>query len=26
LSRVELPEPVQATLEAVGERMERALR
>jgi threonine synthase len=26
LSRVELPEPVEATLEAVGERMERALR
>jgi threonine synthase len=26
LSRVELPEPVQATLEAVGERMERVLR
>jgi threonine synthase len=26
LSRVELPEPVPATFEAVGERMERALR
>ena len=26
LSRVELPEPVEATFEAVGERMERALR
>jgi threonine synthase len=26
LSRVELPEPVEATLEAVGGRMERALR
>ena len=26
LSRVELPEPVEATLKAVGERMERALR
>jgi len=26
LSRVELPEPVEATLDAVGERLERALR
>ena len=26
LSRMELPEPVEATLEAVGERMKRALR